>query len=184
MLSTCIRNLWLFLTCSASQTSMSIINVHLYHNYVCPVFFTCREQALSQLYIEDKKLLSNLAYSFLNELSTTFSLFVQHLSQQLVAAEIKDKLWKEEVECLAKDAFSDAKKRWLSVSLSAMGRAKMSIPNTLQVDLVSDYTLSPCFNVDLLMCVKCPVTVQLLEHICKTLEDREPTNEKMVNSKC
>ncbi|XP_064381921.1 uncharacterized protein LOC135330895 [Halichondria panicea] len=122
-----------------------------------------KEQALSQLYIEDKKLLSNLAYSFLNELSTTFSLFVQHLSQQLVAAEIKDKLWKEEVECLAKDAFSDAKKRWLSVSLSAMGRAKMSIPNTLQVDL-------------------CPVTVQLLEHICKTLEDREPTNEKMVNA--
>ena len=144
MLSTCIRNLWLFLTCSVSLTS-NMFKYNFMH-IIMSVLFTCREQALSQLYIEDKKLLSNLAYSFLNELSTTFSLFVQHLSQQLVAAEIKDKLWKEELESLAKDAFSDAKKRWLSVSLTAMGRAKMSIPDTLQVDLVSDYALSSYFT--------------------------------------
>lgn len=93
-------------------------------------------------------MLSNLAYHFLDELSTVFCLCVRHFAQQIVVEDIKDKVWKQEVESLVKDSFVKAKTGWHFDSLSALESDEMFITDNLQVDLVSEVnkicSLTPC----------------------------------------
>lgn len=66
-----------------------------------------------------------------------FCLCVRHLAQHVVAAGIKGKVWKQEVESIAKESFAKARNGWDFDSMSALVDDDMWIADSLQVDLVS-----------------------------------------------
>lgn len=158
--------------------------LYLWKFYIFVVLLD-RKHALTQLYAEDKKLLSNLAYSFFQGLSDVFTLFVEHLAHQLVIAEVKDNQWKEELKGVVTEAFSKARKRWQLVNKLAIEAEEMKIPDTLQVDLVPHLWLALHTKMLIYWAVnflymQCSILVNLTDHIHKTLEDCDPLNEKMV----